>query len=283
MSLILRGWIRTAGLALAVAVAGGCAPARTWLRPPCLEPAPAVEALVAPLRERARPVDTLWLRARVVARRQLRPGVQHFDATLLADVPDRLRLRAYRNATILVFDALADEQGLRLRDAMNKRYYAGTYDELARARSPWAGLRPSFLLQGLLVEQSIVEWMAEAESATARRRWRGIELRLEVPDGRLRIRFDRAGREIVDVIHEPAAGGKASRLRYGPMFEVENVRLPAWIEIRHGPSRTRTRIELFRDPDNSEMAPKINPRLQERVFTLRPPAGQPWLPLTTLK
>jgi len=263
-----------AGLLLALS-AVGCARPRGFVAPFRREPVPTVETLTVPFRGRAKSIETLWLQARVSVWQPLRPGRQHFLATVLIQPPDRLRLRAYRSATILVFDLLASGEEVRLHDAIGRLYYAADYEALGRSGSPWAGLSPSLLFQALAIEQTFLDRLASANSARVRRRWRTLELNLETTDGRVRIAFDRAGQRIVAVTYRRTARERPIRVEYGETIKVEGVQLPRWAEIRHGPSRTRLRFDVSQY--------KINRSFGPEVFRLQAPASQPWLPLEMLR
>jgi len=271
-------WARWIGhvviMFLALSVAG-CATSRGLLGPLQRAPAPTVEQLAAPLRERAKRIETLWMRARVSVRQSGRVGRGIFDATVLAQPPAHLRLRAYRSATIPVFDLLADAKGLRFHDTIENRYYAAEYGTLRRANSPWAGLSPSLLFQAVVVEQTILDRVASARSTRVRRRWKTIELRLESADDQLRVVFDRLGQRVVELTYEPASGEKPTWIRYGEMMESAGVRLPRRAEIKIGPSGMRMRLDI------SEY--KMNQTFVPRVFSLDPPPGQRWLPLEMLR
>jgi hypothetical protein len=275
MTFVRAKWIRLAATGLFLLTAWGCARPLAFISHFRRERPPTVESLTAPLRRRFRPVKTLWLRARVRVRQPGRPGQGIFDATILAEFPDLLRLRAYRNATILVFDFLANEKELRLHDALSKQYYSADYETLRRSRSPWSGLTPSLLIQALLVDQTVLDRILSARSATVRRRWKTLEVSCETADGNVRIVFDRAGGQIVGLTYRSAAGGKPTRVDYGEMVDVEGVRLPRWVEVEHGPSRMRLRLDVLEY--------KVNPPLSPEVFAIRLPAGQSWWPLETLR
>lgn len=239
-------------------------------------PCPTVEEIVAHLGQRSRPVRTLWLRGRVSMWQRGYPGRRHFEATILADVQQRrVRLRAYRNYTILIFEILADDWGLRFRDAVENRYYAASYERLRLAGSPWAGISPRLLIQALLVEQSVAENALQAEKATVRRRWGWLRMRLETSKARVRIRLDRAGDRILRMRYEPASDAGTVELRYGEMIEVEGVRLPRWAEIDYRPTHTRLRLDAWEY--------KVDRRFAPEVFMLNPPEGQGWLALEGLR
>jgi hypothetical protein len=267
--------IRWSLAAVALLTACGCARPRAFLPPFRRAPAPTVESLLAPLRQRAAPISTLWLRAGVAIRQSGRPGKAIFNATILAQPPDRVRLRAYRNVTILVFDLLADARELRLHDTVEDRYYAADYSRLRQSNSLWAGFSPSLLIQALAVEQTVLDRAASARSATVFRRWRTLELRLDTAEDRMRVALDSAGRQIVGLAYERAAGGKPVQVRYGEMVEAGGVRLPRWIEVEIAATGTRMRLDV------SEY--KVNQPFDAKVFRLEAPPGRPWLPLENLK
>jgi len=239
------------------------------------EPPPRVEDLVAPLRQRAKPVKTLWLESRVRVRRSGRLGQGIFTSTILIERPDHLRLRGYRSATFLIFDLLADSESMRLRDATQndpaRQYYAATYEQLRLSNSPLAGLTPRLLINALLIEHTIAERVSKAHTVGVRRGWKAMEMRLETEGERMRITFDRTGRMILAVRYESTARGRPTYLRYGKMVESEGIRLPQQLEIEHGSSRMRLRLEVTQY--------KVNPTFRPEVFIMEPPAGQPWLPL----
>lgn len=251
--------------------AWGCARPLGFVFPFRREPTPTVESLVGPLRQRSKPVETVLLRARVTVHQPGSVGKGTFDASVFVQPPDHFRLRAFQNVSFLVFDLLADADGLRLHDATEKRYYAATYDTLRKANSPWGGLTPSLLIRALTVEQAVLDGVALARSASVRRRWNTIELRLETAEEHIQVVFDRTGRQIVGLTHERATGEKPMRIQYGEMMEVEGVQLPRWAELRIDSSRLRMRLNV------SEY--KINKTPPPKVFSLEAPAGQPWLPL----
>lgn len=268
-------WMRWGAAALLALGAWSCARPRGFIPSFRREPVPTPETLTAPLRERAKSIETLQCRARVSVWQPFRPGRRHFLALMVVRPPDQLRLRAYREGMILVFDLLADGEGLRLRDAIDKRYYAAGYERLRRSGSPWASISPSLLFQALAIEQTVLGRVASARSAKVRRRWKTINLDLETADGRVRIAFDRAGQRIVTLAYKGTASERWTRVRYGEMIEVEGVRLPRWAEIEHGPTRTRLRFDVLQY--------KINRSFRPEVFRLKAPADQPWLPLETLR
>ena len=266
----MRGYVAPILLFLAAGCAGSLRPAgRLWR-----EGTPTVEALVAPLRREAVPIETLWLRGRVTLRRRYLPGRLHCDVTVLAEPPDRLRLRAYRNVTIRVMDVLADARGVRIYDALENRYFAGGSEALPVSGLPWVDLAKALLQDGLLVEQAVLRRVDSATRAQVRRRWKTWEMRLEHAGECCLVRFDRATGRIVALSRTPARGGVAARLQYGDFLEVGGVQLPRRVELEYG--RARVRLDVFDDP-----APKINVPggFDPRVFQLEPPPGQRWLPL----
>jgi hypothetical protein len=234
-----------------------------------------VEDLIAPLRERSKPIETLWLRARVAVRRSSYLGQGIFDATVLAQPPDRIRLRAYSSATILMFELLADGKGLRLHDTIKDRYYAAEYGALRQANSLWAGFSPSLLIQALAVEQTVLDRATSARSASTYRRWKTIELRLESAEDRMCVDFDRTGQQIVGLTYERPSDKKPMRVRYGEMAAIAEVRLPRWVEIEIGSLRSRMRLDVFEY--------KVNQPFGPTVFSLEAPPGRTWLPLEILK
>jgi hypothetical protein len=267
-------WMRWSAATLLLLCAGGCARPLAVISP--FRPAPpTVESLLAPLRQRSKPIETLWLRASVTVRQSGYLGKGIFAATVLAQPPDRLRLLAYRNATIRIFDLLADGKGLRLHDTVKDRYYAADYGALRQSQTMWAGFSPSLLIQALTVEQTVCERAASARSATIVRRWRTIELSLDGADDRVQVAFDRRGRQIVGLTHEPTPGQKSTRVRYGQMAETAGVWLPRWVELDIASTGTRMRLDV------SEY--KVNQPFGPAVFALNAPAGRSWLPLETLK
>jgi len=271
----IRTLVRFAALGLLLAVVGGCATPVGFIPSFRREPPPSVEDLVAPLRQRAKPAKTLWLESRVRARRPGRLGQGIFTSTILIERPDHLRLRGYRSATFMIFDLLADGEGMRLRDATQsdpaRQYYAATYERLRLANSSLAGLTPSLLISALMIEHTIVERVTSAQMVSVRRRWKTVEMRLETNDERIWVTFDRAGENILAVRYESAAGGRPTYLRYGEMVEADGLRLPQQLEIEHGQSRMRLRLEVRQY--------KVNPTFRPEVFMMEPPAGQSWLPL----
>ncbi|MCX8037291.1 MAG: DUF4292 domain-containing protein [Candidatus Sumerlaeia bacterium] len=244
-----------------------------WGRPPLWprrEPPPTVESLLAPLRARAQPVRTLWLRANATVSRTGRPGKAIFQATVLAQVPDRLRLRAYRNSTILVLDLLADPSGLRVCDALQKRYYASDYETLRVAGSSWAGFSAPLLIQALTVEATVLDRAAVARASRIRRHWTTFELMLELPDGRARVFFRRNDLQIASVLwQEP--DGATTRITYQAIREVDGVRLPERVDVRHDASEMHLRLDVTEY--------KVNADFDPRAFVLQAPAGTAWLPL----
>lgn len=266
-------------LAVLPLVATGCIEHLKHAVPFPREPVPTVEDVIAPLHERTTPVATLWLRGSAKLRMKYVPGWMHFDATILATPPDRLRLRAFRNA-VLVYEILADEWGLRVHNAIDKRFYAGSHAFVRRSNVPWTGLASALLRDGLLVESSLLDRLKSGGTATVHRHWKTWELRIEDADGEVRARFDRVTRRVVALRCKPATGGRATRLKYGEMLEVGGVRLPRWVELDHGPSRIHARFDV-----SEADRPKVNipGGFDPRVFRLEPPPGQRWLPLDQLR
>jgi len=275
MTTRLSLWIRWSIVALALLMAWGCAVPSRFRGPFRPAPTPTVEELVGPLRQRLQPVKTLRFKAQVSAWQSRRPGRLHFEALAGIEPPNQLRLRAYRSATVTIFDLLANEKGLHLHDAVNNEYYAADYATLRRADSLWAAFTPSLLVQALTVEQSILERVASARAVSVHRHWGTFELRIENADGSARFFFDRKSRDLVSLIHEGAGSQGTTRLRYGKMVEVEGVRLPQWVEVDHRPTRIRLRLEITEY--------KVNQSFPPGAFVLKAPAGKQWLPLETFR
>ncbi len=244
-----------------------------WVQPPGWlrrEPPPTVESLLGPLRARAQPVRTLWLRANAAVSRSRRPGKTIFQATLLAQPPDRLRLRAYRSSTILVLDLLAEPSGLRVCDALQKRYYASDYETLRRAGSLWAAFSAPLLIQALTVESTVLDRAASARASRVRPHWTTFELTLDLPDGRACVFFRRSDFQIVSVVWEEPNGASA-RITYAAMREIDGIRLPERIDLRLDPAEMHLRLDVTEY--------KVNADFDRRAFILQAPAGTPWLPL----
>lgn len=245
-----------------------------WPRP---KEVVTAETLAESLDDRAASVKSLWLRAKVIASKPGLPGKRHFEATILFESPDRLRLRAYRNnSAFLIFDLMADGWGLRLWNAADKSLYASSYERLRYVESEWAALDPVLFRNGVLVEKMLLETLASADDVRVRRRWKSYELRLEQPDAEIRARFDRASGRLVRLDYRPENDALRARLTYGDMIEVEGVRLPQWVEIEHKKTRTRLRLEV------SEY--KVNRKFSAEVFRPKWAIGaQSWFPLEALK
>jgi len=263
-------FFRSAVVAALAVAAAGCA---GRLKPAFLTrpPAPTIEQLRVVLGERARPVRTLWIRGRVSIWQRGLPGRQHFEATILLEPPDRLRLRAYRNATILIFDLLADGEGIRLHDIMEKSYYAADYATLRRSRSVWLWISPPVLSRALLADQTVLGDISSAHSVRIRRRWKTSEIRLERETGSERVFFDPRSERIVEIRYKAVSGGRALAIKYGESIEAEGFRLPRWIEITYGPLGLRLRLDVSQY--------KVNRAFRPEVFEMRPPPGETWLPL----
>lgn len=269
----LQSRSRAAGIVL-LALLCGCARPATLLSPFRREPLPTVESLIAPMRKRSNPVASLQFKARVTVWRSGRPGRQNFEALVGIRPPATARLRAYRNAN-QVFDLLADGEGLRLHDALGKAYYRADYASLQRADSLWAGVSSKRLIEALLVGPTVVSRASATDSTIVRRHWKTVEICLETSESRTRVFFNRATRQVVELIEEPKSGGSPTRVDYGEMAEIEDLLLPRWVQISHGPSRTVMRLEI------SDYA--VDKVLGPRVFSLDLPAGQRWQPLEALR
>jgi hypothetical protein len=232
-------------------------------------PAPTLDELIAPLRQRAQPVKTLYVSSYVSARKRGLPGRLHFQAAIYGEVPSRLRLRGYRAET-LIFQLLADERGIRLEKRMDRQYFFGSYDRIAKTLPILAGLSPGLLFKGLLFEQAVLDELAVARTVGVDRHWRSLELAIQTDRARVRAFFDRDGRQIRQLRYEPLSGERATRIDILETTTVQGLRLPRVVEILHGPSRTRLQIEVGEY--------RVNPPLDAKVFTLESPTGQ-WLPI----
>jgi len=229
--------------------------------PPNLDAA-AIQGI---LEGRHAPHPRLWASGEIILRGKQIRGKEFFNATLLFEEPDRLRLRGSRLLASTLFEFIMNGDKAALAFNHTKEWIEGTREDFEKHPDALLNLNPVILPSALMIQQRFLRMLAEGKFNRWQRARNQYIFVSEEDGGREAFRLN-AGDLLV---REAAFYGKDGRLklrltykRYG-MFLGETLPMEAEAYFVSAGVTAQVRIKEYKFP----------PEFKEAVFRTTPAEG----------
>ncbi len=218
--------------------------------------------------------DEIWARGKITVSGPSLNGKSFFNATLLFQEPDKLRIRGSRMITSTLFEFIIAGNEAAVSLNMDKQWYSGMRRELLERPEITLGLDPFLVPQAILIQQFFMaglrnadfnKWCSDGNYYTFLWTSSGVTRGLMVRKKDLLVR--EAGIYGAD-------GRLAARIRYNAYEIFDGEVFPSDMEILLSCTGLKARVEI------SEY--KQRPGFDPRVFSLEPPRNFTRYPLSAL-
>lgn len=226
------------------------------------------------LESRHAPHPRLWASGEIVLRGAPIRGKEFFDATLLFEEPDRLRLRGSRMLVSTLFEFIMNGDRTALAFNHSKDWFEGTREEFEKYPDALLNLNPTILPRALLIQQRFLRMLAEGKFS----RWQRASNQyiFVAGEGEEREAFRLNASDLL--VREAALYGKDGRLklrltykRY-EMFLGEVLPMDAEAYFASAGVTAQVHIKEYKFP----------PEFKEAVFRTTPAEGFTRRPLSSL-
>jgi hypothetical protein len=218
--------------------------------------------------------ERLWAGGEITLRGEPLKGKKFFNATLLYEAPDRLRLRGSRMLTSTLFEYIMSADRVAVLFNHTKEWFGGTQGEFERHPEATLGLNPVELPKALLIQQDFMGRLGGGEFD--RRGVSGEDYLFLSTKGDNRVAFLLRRKDLL--VREAAVyrqdGRLLLRLRYRRYGLFLGEILPEELEMYFASSGVMARVHVAEY--------KFPTRFESAVFSLTPAVGFKRYPLKRL-